>query len=205
MFIIDNATGQIVDSGDSLDQMYPSTSFTVITVSIPPGLLMPQWDNILSAWVEGLLPADVAVKLAEIAAVSLQAAADEYKHGVTPPNPQAAFENKTAEINRSFEDDFKASLAAYPHEEIETWVYQADEAWDIIDQKGKATPILDAIIAQTGENITLLANGIVAKEAAYKLVVGALVGKRHALINTLNLLDPASPTYEADVAAVVWV
>jgi len=112
--------------------------------------------------------------------------------------------NKREELDTAFETSFRAAIAGYPHDEVETWIYQSDEAKDIVRGKGNPTPILDAIVAQTGEDINVLAASIMTKEAQYKAAIGMFVGKRHKLQNTLALIDPLSPTAEADIAAIVW-
>jgi len=112
---------------------------------------------------------------------------------------------QAARINNSFSEASEVFLKDYPLLEIISWAEQSAEAWAVTKSSAEPTPILDAIIKQTGDTKATLAANILAKEAAYKTVIGTMIGQRQALIMQLLALDLALPTAESDIAAVVWV
>jgi len=61
MFIVEIATGNIVDEGDALHDAYTDPLlFTIVATPIPAGMYLPIWNNITVSWQESLPAADIA-------------------------------------------------------------------------------------------------------------------------------------------------
>jgi len=113
-------------------------------------------------------------------------------------------ERQITRINNSFSEASEVFLKDYPLLEIVSWAEQSAEAWAVTKNSAEPTPILDAIIKQTGDTKATLAANILAKEAAYKTVIGTMIGKRQSLIVQLLTLDLTLSTAEQDITSIIW-
>jgi len=106
---------------------------------------------------------------------------------------------KLIEINAAFDQAMNALVTGYPEREIASWPQQEREARAFTADPTAATPLLDAIAAACGVNKDVLAAKIVTKADQFAAVAGALIGKRQALEDAINVAKTV-----ADVEAAVW-
>lgn len=88
-------------------------------------------------------------------------------------------------INAEFEAEMLAISSLYPPSEREGWPNQQTEANAFLADPQASTPILDAIVAVSGEAKADLAANIVAKVAAYSAYYGAALGRKRKKIAEL--------------------
>lgn len=85
------------------------------------------------------------------------------------------------EARKQFVVDMAAIRSEYLPEERETWGTQLEQAkaWDA--DNAAPTPMLDAMVAASGQDKADLVARILAKAAAYEVAVGAALGKKQAV------------------------
>jgi len=88
-------------------------------------------------------------------------------------------------INREFEAELEDVRNAYPQTEREGWAQQQEEAEAYIADSSTLTPLLDAMVAVTGEEKMALALAIKGKVAAYKYLYGAALGRKRMKVAAL--------------------
>lgn len=103
-----------------------------------------------------------------------------------PPAPAETYEEAVARINTEFEAEMKAIRAQYPPSEREGWARQEAEARAFLADPLAPTPVIDSMIAESGEDKTLIAQGIMAKVDAYSAYYGAALGRKRYKISQLT-------------------
>jgi hypothetical protein len=101
---------------------------------------------------------------------------------------QSAKAAAIAAINAVAQAALEQITSAYPAGEVTTWEQQYAEALAYQASNAAPTPMLSAIVsAYPGQTLAAQAASVLAKAAAYKLVSGAVVGKRQALTDQVRL------------------
>lgn len=77
--------------------------------------------------------------------------------------------------------------SGYSQEEIDSFPVQEAEAAAFLADPDAPTPLLDAILAVTGENKADLVSHITGKAAALKVGLGAALGRKRKKINDLGI------------------
>lgn len=79
---------------------------------------------------------------------------------------------------KQFQAEARQIVAGYTQEEIETFPAQEQEAKAYVADNTSPTPMIDAIISESGEDKDELVNRIITKSNAFKSVVGKALGKK---------------------------
>lgn len=106
---------------------------------------------------------------------------------------------KLAEIDASAASAIAPITSAYSQAERDTWPIQEAEAASWLVNPASATPILTAIAAQRAMAMADLVASVQTKAAAFKVLAGAVFGKRRALVDRV-----AAATSPETVAVIVW-
>lgn len=110
---------------------------------------------------------------------------------------------KQVEINNSAKAALSSITQQYTREEIDSWATQEAEANAYIADNAALTPLIDAMAGnRPSVDKPTLVSRILANSANYKMVSGAVIGKKHALEDNLNALDENTAT-QADIDAIV--
>lgn len=91
-----------------------------------------------------------------------------------------------SEINAIFISEVKAITEGYTEDEIKSWDMQLAEANAYNADNTAATPLLDSMIAVSGDTKADLVTRILAKAAAYSKAFGAALGKKQKAIADLG-------------------
>ncbi|MDB4308039.1 hypothetical protein N9985_01990 [Gammaproteobacteria bacterium] len=87
-----------------------------------------------------------------------------------------------ATIEADFAEEVKAITDGYTEDEIKSWSQQLTEATQYTADNTASTPMLDAMIAETGVTKADLAARILTKAAAYSKAFGEALGKKQKAI-----------------------
>lgn len=112
---------------------------------------------------------------------------------------KAVKDAKRAEINAACESAVSALAAAYPEREIQSWPQQVKEAEALAADPQAMAPLLAAIAEARSLPVVELASRVRAKMAAYAAASGALIGRRQAIEDLIDVADTAE-----DVAGIAW-
>ena len=102
-------------------------------------------------------------------------------------------------MNAACQEELDSIVAPYPANEVVTWDQQLSEAVAYTGNASAPTPLLSAIIAESGATLATLSAQIIAASNQYKAISGAAIGKRYARRVLIN-----AATTVAEVQAVVW-
>lgn len=114
---------------------------------------------------------------------------------------------KHRQIDRMYQLSMQKITAGYPQLEIDGFFAQLNEvrAYRLEEQAGTPDPtnypLLSNLAQQSGHTIADRATRIEQKYTQFATVYGALTGKRQALSDALEALDPATVT-RAEIAAI---
>lgn len=131
-------------------------------------------------WVEGYTEKDMFSDTEEATKAEQEAA---YLADLAEKEKQAA--NDLAIQDFIAETDLLKT--GYTQEEIDSFPVQEAEAAAFLADPAAPTPLLDAILAVTGENKADLATHIAGKAAALKAGLGAALGRKRKKINDLGI------------------
>ena len=92
-------------------------------------------------------------------------------------------------VNEQYAQRMNAVALPYPQYERESWPMQLQEAQSLAADPAAATPWIDACAAQRGLECSELAQRILAKDSAYRLISGQLAGARQAHEDAINALQ----------------
>lgn len=98
-----------------------------------------------------------------------------------------------ADVNLRCEMMLGALKAGYPDGEVVSWDQQVIEARALDVSPTAVTPLLSAIAAQRGIDVTTLAGRVLEKANAYAVASGSIIGARQRLEDAIN----AANTVEA--------
>lgn len=162
----------------------------------------------MKAWIENNTVRDIAqgipseVYMPEIAALYNTDIPDGTERGATLiddvwTNPPASYVLTTAELEAKeagdlaaseqlsiqeagwlYQEEVSAMIEGYLQSEIDSWPTQEDEAVAFTQNAEAATPLLDAMIAKTGETKEALAAKIIEKAGQFKQAFGTSLGKK---------------------------
>ena len=79
---------------------------------------------------------------------------------------------------KTFQIEARQIVAGYTQEEIDTFPVQEQEAKSYIADQNSPTPMIDAIISESGESKDELVNRIITKSNAFRTSVGKALGKK---------------------------
>ena len=111
----------------------------------------------------------------------------------------AAKAAKLTEINAECQKAVAALAADYPDSEVQSWPQQVKEATALSADPQSDAPLLTAIAAARGLPAAELASRVMGKMNAYAGASGALIGRRQA---AEDLIDVAATP--EDVAGIAW-
>lgn len=106
---------------------------------------------------------------------------------------------KRLEINDACNAAVASLAASYPEREIQSWPQQVKEAEALAADPQAAAPLLTAIAEARSLPVAELASRVLGKMNAYAGASGALIGRRQAAEDLIDLA--ASPE---DVASIAW-
>jgi hypothetical protein len=117
-----------------------------------------------------------------------QAMLDEWVAGYVPApaDPAALRAALSAQLAGEYERRMQIIAAGYPPSERESWPVQTGEAHALLADPVAATPWIDAAAAARGLDRVELAQRIVAKDDAYRVIHGTLTGARQALEDVIG-------------------
>lgn len=92
-------------------------------------------------------------------------------------------------INREYTQRMNAVALPYPQYERESWPIQLHEAQTLAADPAATTPWIDACAVQRGLGRIELAQRILAKDSAYRLISGNLTGAHQAHEDTIDALQ----------------
>ena len=108
--------------------------------------------------------------------------------------------NKLKYINAEADKRFNVILAPYPQFEINTWPNQYAEAWTLKSDPLAYTPTLNSLAFHYGKTVSILAQDVLAKAAAFTVVSGEIIGKRKKLAYQVM-----AATTVAGIEAITWI
>ena len=106
---------------------------------------------------------------------------------------------KRLEINAACNAAVASLAASYPEREIQSWPQQVKEAEALAANPQAQAPLLAAIAEARSLPLAELASRVLGKMNAYAAASGALIGRRQAAEDLIDLADTAE-----DVASVAW-
>lgn len=106
---------------------------------------------------------------------------------------------KRAEINAACDIAVASLAASYPEREVQSWPQQVKEAEALASDPQAQAPLLAAIAEARSLPLAELASRVLGKMNAYAAASGALIGRRQAAEDLIDLASSAE-----DVASVVW-
>lgn len=106
---------------------------------------------------------------------------------------------KRAEINAACDIAVASLAASYPEREVQSWPQQVKEAEALAADPQAQAPLLAAIAEARSLPLAELASRVLGKMNAYAAASGALIGRRQAAEDLIDLADTAE-----DVASVAW-
>ena len=114
--------------------------------------------------------------------------------------------SQTAALHAALFDEYERRMqiiaAGYPPSERESWPVQTSEARALIADVQVATPWIDAAATARGLDRLELAQRIVAKDDAYRVIHGALTGVRQRIEDAIDAAgDDAEALADIDVTA----
>lgn len=119
------------------------------------------------------------------------------------PSPPAA--ELRAQLLAALTAEYKRRVrvisAAYPQSERESWHVQISEARALLVDPGAATPWIDNAAAERGIDRLELAERIVAKDDAYRVIHGALTGTRQRIEDQIFEADTVEKLLSIDVTS----
>ncbi len=108
----------------------------------------------------------------------------------------------SAQLAGEYERRMQIIATGYPPSERESWPVQTGEARALLADPATATPWIDAAAAARGLDRLELAQRIVAKDDAYRVIHGTLTGARQALEDVIGAAgDDVQALQAIDVTA----
>ena len=107
-----------------------------------------------------------------------------------------------ARVNSQYAQRMSAVALPYPQYERESWPIQLQEAQALAADPAAATPWIDACATQRGLECSELAQRILAKDSAYRLISGQLTGARQAHEDAINALQDLAVLQLYDVTTL---
>ena len=104
-------------------------------------------------------------------------------------------------VNDEYTQRMNSVALPYPQYERESWPIQLQEAQALIADPAATTPWIDACAAQRSLDRGELAQRILAKDSAYRLISGQLTGSRQAHEGAIESLSDllAAKSYDVTV------
>lgn len=111
-----------------------------------------------------------------------------------PPDPELTADTLRASLAAEYERRMQIIASGYPPSERESWPVQTQEARALLNDVHALTPWIDAAASARGIDREVLAQRIADKDAAYRVIHGALTGARQAIEDQINDAedDPAT-------------
>ena len=106
---------------------------------------------------------------------------------------------KRAEINAACDIAVASLAASYPEREVQSWPQQVKEAEALAADPQAQAPLLAAIAEARSLPLAELASRVLGKMNAYAAASGALIGRRQAAEDLIDLASSAE-----DVAFIAW-
>ena len=106
---------------------------------------------------------------------------------------------KRLEINEACNTAVAALAASYPEREIQSWPQQVKEAEALAADPQAPAPLLTTIADARALPVVELASRVLGKMNAYAAASGALIGRRQAAEDLIDLASSAE-----DVAFIAW-
>ena len=106
---------------------------------------------------------------------------------------------KRAEINAACDIAVASLAASYPEREVQSWPQQVKEAEAMAADPQAQAPLLAAIAEARSLPLAELASRVLGKMNAYAAASGALIGRRQAAEDLIDLASSAE-----DVAFIAW-
>jgi len=117
---------------------------------------------------------------------------------------QALRTSRLAAVNTCCDAALKALTISYPEREISSWPQQEREARALAASPGASVPLLAAIAAARGLDVSVLAVRVREKSDAFAIASGAIIGRRQALEDALAAIDLSAPDAASRIEAVQW-
>ncbi len=119
-----------------------------------------------------------------------------------PADPATLRAALSAQLAGEYERRMQIIATGYPPSERESWPVQTGEARALLADPATATPWIDAAAAARGLDRLELAQRIVAKDDAYRVIHGTLTGARQALEDVIGAAgDDVQALQAIDVTA----
>ncbi|MEO2217322.1 hypothetical protein ABGV49_09680 [Chromobacterium vaccinii] len=107
-------------------------------------------------------------------------------------------------IRAACDQELAALHLAYPEREVDSWPQQEREARDIALNPATPTPLLSAIAQARGLPVEELVRRVRTKADAYAVAAGKIIGRKQALTDELDAVDPTAPDAESRISAIRW-
>jgi len=88
---------------------------------------------------------------------------------------------KAREAQKAFQVEARKVVNKYIPEERETWPMQLEEAKAYVADNTSPTPMLDAMLSESGEEKEVLVNRIITKNIEFREAVGKALGKKRSV------------------------
>lgn len=124
-----------------------------------------------------------------------------------PADPPLAAElarDLRQDLAGEYERRMQVIAAAYPPSERESWPVQTGEARALLADAQASTPWIDAAAAVRGVDRLELAQRIVAKDDAYRVIHGALTGTRQRIEDLIDAAGQDLAALQAIDVAAGW-
>jgi len=121
-----------------------------------------------------------------------------------PADPAALRAALSAQLAGEYERRMQIIATGYPPSERESWPVQTGEARALLADPAAATPWIDAAAAARGLDRVELAQRIVAKDDAYRVIHGTLTGVRQALEDAIGAAGDDVQTLQAIDVTTGW-
>lgn len=115
---------------------------------------------------------------------------------------EKAATDKRREIERDFAGAVAQMTAGYPEDEVKSWDQQKEEARAFAADPDALTPLLDSMIATSGETKEDLTTLILDNADAFALFYGKALGVKRARIKALNAIDLTAADAKAQIAEI---
>ncbi len=93
---------------------------------------------------------------------------------------------KLAEINGTCDSILKAAVKTYPETEVMTFDQQVTEARAYMADPSEKVSLLASLASARGIELADLVTRVLAKQKAYSVLSGAVIGQRQALVDQLD-------------------
>ena len=146
---------------------------------------------------------DATISKLPVGAVALTDAKWENRNSIPyVPTLAEVRANKLKYINAEADKRFEVMLDSYPRHEVNTWSNQYAEAKAFKLDPLALTPTLTALALNYGKTVSVLAQNVLDKAAAYTTATGEIIGKRKKLTDQVVA---ATTTTVAQIEAILWI